>query len=60
MHINTIDSLFVDMGIDVDSKGFNIKNVPHIYQDVEVEENMGQCLINLHIGENCVFNLNDT
>jgi hypothetical protein len=50
----------VDMGIDVDSKGFNLKNVLDIYQDVEVEDNMSQCLANLHIEKNYVFNLNDT
>jgi hypothetical protein len=60
MHINTINSLFGDMGIDVDSKGLDFENVPDIYQDVEVEKSMNQCLANLHIEENCVFNLNDT
>jgi hypothetical protein len=60
MHINTINSLFVDMGIDVDSKGLNFENVPDIYQDVEVKDNMSQYLANFHIEENYVSSLNDT
>jgi hypothetical protein len=55
-----INSLFAYMGIDVDSKGLNPENISNIYQDVEVEESMNQCLANFHIEENCVFNLSDT
>ncbi len=60
MHTNMVNSLFANMGINVDSKGFNPENILDTYQDVEVEDNMNQCLANLHIEENCVLNLIDT
>jgi hypothetical protein len=54
-----INFLFGDMEIDVDSKGLNPENIPDIYQDVEVEESMSQCLANFHIEENYVLNFSD-
>ncbi len=54
-----INSLFADMGTNVDSKGFDLENILDIYQDVEIKENMSQCLANLHIEENRVLNLNN-
>ncbi len=59
MHCNMINFLFGDMEIDVDSKGLNPENIPDIYQDVEVEESMSQCLANFHIEENYVLNFSD-
>ncbi len=43
--------------MDVNLKALNPKIINDIY--VEVEESMNQCLINLHIEDNCVIDLND-
>ncbi len=45
--------------MDVNLKGLNLKIIDDIYLDVELEESMSRCLINLHIKENCVLDLND-
>ncbi len=58
-HINIINSLFVNMEMDVNLKGLNPKIINDIYLDVEVEESMNQCRINLRIEDNCVLDLND-
>ncbi len=38
MHIKYKQLFVCDMGTNVDSKGFDLENIPNIYQDVEVEE----------------------
>jgi hypothetical protein len=47
------------MEMDVNLKGLNPKIINDIYLDVEVEESMNQCRINLRIEDNCVLDLND-
>ncbi len=45
--------------MDINLEGLNPKIINDIYFDVEVKESMNRCLINLHIEDNCVLDLND-
>jgi hypothetical protein len=44
------------MGIDVDLRGLNHENVPNIYLDGWIKENMSFFLFNIHIEDNHVPN----
>jgi len=47
------------MEMDVNLVGFSPKIINDIYLDVDVEKSMSICLINLHIEDNYVLDLND-
>jgi hypothetical protein len=59
MHVNMVNFLFANVGTNVHFKALDPENIHDIYLDVEVEENMSQCLANLHTKENYVLDLND-